>query len=112
MLQSLKWLALGSIYLSLISCSSVTEQSDNAPSLPRDVSNIPNAVPKDESRMQSHVMNHEVNMVIQQVMMCLASAITPWLVVKVIKKKGSHLGMVLSFMVVGLLVAKRMICMP
>ncbi len=50
MLQSLKWLALGSISLSLISCSSVTEQSDNAPSLPRDVSNIPNAVPKDEPR--------------------------------------------------------------
>lgn len=50
MLRSLKWIAISSIYLSLISCSSVMEQADRAPSSPPDVSNIPNAIPKDEPR--------------------------------------------------------------
>jgi rare lipoprotein A len=50
MLRSLKWIAISSIYLSLISCSSVTQQADRAPTSPPDVSNIPNAIPKDEPR--------------------------------------------------------------
>lgn len=50
MLRSLKWIAISSIYLSLISCSSITEQADRAPTSPPDVSNIPNAIPKDEPR--------------------------------------------------------------
>ena len=50
MLRSLKWIAVSGIYLSLISCSSITEQADRAPTSPPDVSNIPNAIPKDEPR--------------------------------------------------------------
>lgn len=48
MFQGLKWIAISCIYLSLISCSSITEQTDSAPSSPPDVSKIPNAIPKDE----------------------------------------------------------------
>jgi len=48
MLRSLKWIAIACVYLSLISCSHITEQADSAPSSPPDVSNIPNAIPKDE----------------------------------------------------------------
>jgi rare lipoprotein A len=47
MLRRLKWIAITFVYLSLISCSSVTEQADRAPSSPPDVSKIPNAIPKD-----------------------------------------------------------------
>lgn len=50
MWQSLKWLAVISIYVGLIACSNITEQVDRAPSKPRDVSNVPNAIPKDEPR--------------------------------------------------------------
>jgi rare lipoprotein A len=48
MLRCLKWIAVSCVYLSLLSCSSVTEQTDSAPHSPPDVSNIPNAIPKDE----------------------------------------------------------------
>jgi len=48
MLRSLKWIAIVCVYLSLISCSRITEQADSAPTSPPDVSNIPNAIPKDE----------------------------------------------------------------
>jgi len=48
MLRRLKWIALSCIYFGLISCSSITEQSDSAPTAPPDVSKIPNAIPKDE----------------------------------------------------------------
>lgn len=50
MLRSLKRIAASCVYLSLISCSSVIQKGDSAPDSPRDVSNIPNAVPKDEPR--------------------------------------------------------------
>lgn len=50
MLRSLKWIAASCVYLSLISCSSMTEHVDRAPSSPPNVSNIPNAIPKDEPR--------------------------------------------------------------
>lgn len=50
MLRRLKWIAVSCAYLSLISCSSITEQADRAPTAPPDVSNIPNAIPKDEPR--------------------------------------------------------------
>lgn len=50
MLRRLKWLFMSCVYLSLISCGGVTEQRDRAPASPRDVSNIPNAIPKNEPR--------------------------------------------------------------
>lgn len=50
MLRSLKWLAVISVSLNLTACSNITEQADRAPSKPRDVTNVPNAIPKDEPR--------------------------------------------------------------
>ncbi|HDY85017.1 hypothetical protein LCGC14_0644360 [marine sediment metagenome] len=50
MLQRLKWIIASCVYLSLIACSGITQKGDSAPSSPRDVSNIPNAIPKDEPR--------------------------------------------------------------
>lgn len=61
MLHNLKWLIIIGIYLSLIACSSITEQVDSAPSKPRDVSNVPNAIPKDEPRSKyGNPANYEV----------------------------------------------------
>lgn len=50
MFRCLKWIVVSGIYLSLISCGGITERGDSAPSSPRDVSNVPNAIPKDEPR--------------------------------------------------------------
>lgn len=50
MLQGLKWLAVMSLYIVVTACSTTTEQADRAPTKPRDVSDVPNAIPKNEPR--------------------------------------------------------------
>ena len=50
MLQRLIRFSIVSVYIVLVACSSITEQSDRAPSSPKDVSAVPNAIPKDEPR--------------------------------------------------------------
>lgn len=48
--STLKLLGVIGLYVFLIACSDVTEKRDSAPSKTPDVSNIPDAVPKDEPR--------------------------------------------------------------
>jgi rare lipoprotein A len=50
MTGSLTRFAVIGLYLSLIGCSNITQQADRAPNRPKDVSNVPNAVPKVEPR--------------------------------------------------------------
>ena len=57
----LKLLGLVGIYLTLIACGSIGSKQDSAPTNPPNVSNVPNAVPRDEPRSKyGNPANYEV----------------------------------------------------